>query len=226
MDIERVLHDATSDQNQRMDRAAELLARKASGQEWEEWVEIGAGFMEVRNLAMRALHLNEPRGRAYNAYFAALCKAKKLAPDLDSITRSNLLFCLEPENREICNRLRNGMPLNEKLKVNHPTTMAKRVRKMQKIYRDHEGAGADITDEKERKPPIAHRLREAEREIARLKSIDGSLFDLKKDTPESIARICGETVGLSHAKRIRKALDEWIARADKTMKAKASKPAG
>lgn len=225
MDLSILEQELPTRDRQEIAKAAEWAKDHAADRPFEKWMHTADVLMIGRRMIMRALHLNGPDGRWYKEGFGRWCELHGF--DIyPSATRSNLLFLAEPANRELMEKLRKAMPASERMRINHPDTMAKRVRKMQKIYAAHGGEGADITDEKPRKPSAAHQLAEALAENARLKAMDGSLFDLRKDTPDSIARICGETVGLGKAKSIRKALDAWITNADKIMKAKNSKPAG
>ena len=88
------------------------------------WVPIGDGLLAVRRTVMAALRLSKARGGYYNEAFGKLC-AKTPYAEMHKVERSNLLYCMEhlPDLE-----MRVGWTPTERAKINHPTSMAQRLR--------------------------------------------------------------------------------------------------
>ena len=126
---------------------------------------------------------------------------------LDKPTRTHLFWCVDHRNE--IERWRETLAQNERARLNHPTAMKRRYEATHKP--DEVGTrGANET-----------RAQKLEREVERLSSeleawrkramAEGSLFDLKKDTPKDIATTIAGNVSLSRLISIQKAIAEEIA---------------
>lgn len=158
----------TEGERQAGKRASALWAKIKTGGHWDEWIAIGEHLLIARREVMRALHLNAPLGRGYNELFSAWC-AHHGYSDMDAGVRSNLLFCLEPQHRAVMDKYRGAMPASERQRINHPTAMARKIKAWLKIGTLSE-QGASIEDEKPKRASPYDRLREAEAELARLRT--------------------------------------------------------
>jgi hypothetical protein len=173
---------------------------------FEDWNMVRDALMVGRQYTMRALHIQEPRGKAYNELFGRW--RNRHFPKMHPVTCSNLLFLASPEIRLVVDDLRRAMSDTERMQVTHPDTMAKRARRFLKD-RDREATS------KPRVSPI-ERLKAENLELKRRlgHQTEGSLFDLRRDTVDDIAAVM---VGNSPSKA------ERIARA---ILKKVTKPAG
>jgi hypothetical protein len=205
------LHDAlTAESEERTERnAAEAAERIKRGQHWLDWMAVAEGLEVGRNKAMRRAGANRPVGSAYNKAFGGWLNEHKWARDLDKPTRSHLFWCLD--HRIEIEAWRATLAQNERARLNHPTATKRRYEATHR-----EAAGAPEPGVKETR---SHKL---EREIERLTGesdmwrkraqAEGSLFDLKKDSVENIARVIAGNVSFGRLLSIQKALAEEIKR--------------
>ena len=109
--------------------AADRVWQRIAGEQghFEDWNVVREALMVGRQYAMRALHIQEPRGKAYNDLFGRW--RNRHFPNMSPVTCSNLLFLADPEKRMIVDELRRAMSEAERMQVTHPDTMAKRVRR-------------------------------------------------------------------------------------------------
>jgi hypothetical protein len=129
---------------------------------------------------------------------------------MHKVERSNLLYCMEhlPDILE----MRVGWTPTERAKINHPTSMAQRLREFlnrapAEAPRRNVSPMALLKDKNEQLQRVnldlSERLASAEARDA-----GGSLFDLKRDTAEDIARTIADTISEGKWKAIRKAADD------------------
>ena len=161
--------------------AADRVWQRIAGESghYEDWNMVRDALMVGRQYAMRALHIQEPRGRGYNDLFGRW-RARhfpKMAPG----TCSSLLFLASPENRMVVDDLRRAMSDTERMQVWHPDSMAKRVRR---FLKDHGDAAR-----KRRIADGAAQGRECRLKRQVASQADGSLFDFHRDTIEDIATV-------------------------------------
>lgn len=157
------------------------------GREFAGWMKIGAALMIGRQLIFARLRTNRPEGKAYNEAFSRWCREHGFTnPEIDPPTRSDLLFLQEPEHRVICDEIRAAMAQSERLKVNHPRGMVRRVRA---YLRQREG------EPPKRRATGDERVRELEHELAdaqeQLAGRDQEHF-LRRIEPMSLARRIAE----------------------------------
>src|SRR5262245_3032093 len=99
------------------------------GREWKSWMKIAAALELGANDTMAELRINRREGRTYTTAFSKWCRSAGFTnPEIDSKTRSYLLYLMEPEHRIVCKELRGAMTAQERMRISHPQTMYKRVR--------------------------------------------------------------------------------------------------
>jgi len=151
---------------------------------WEEtsWMKMGTALTLIREDVLRELHINNPRGGSFPSVFGQRLAGTKFKT-MDPSTRSHLLFCMEPENRIVLDRLLAAMPPSDRARRTHPTTLYKMIRA------EMRPAAEKAADAKKRSP--AERIKELEAEVASLKrqQSDGGLFDYDRNTVDDIARV-------------------------------------
>ena len=159
------------------DRVWQRIAREQG--HVEDWRAVGEALMVGRRCAMRALQIQEPRGKGYNDLFG---RWRKLHfPEMSPVTCSNLLFLAEPEIRMIVDELRHAMSDTERMQVTHPDTMAKRVRRHLKEQSSPSKIDKKISQLEKCKIEVA----ELQQRLAHVG--DGSVFDFDNDSVENIA---------------------------------------
>jgi hypothetical protein len=204
----------TDDDRAKFQRGADLLKEVQSGKLFDDyWVPIGEGLVAVRRTVMTALRLKKASGGYYNHAFGRLCHETAYA-DLQKVERANLLYCME--HSVDITEMRVGWTLSERASINHPTTMAKRLRDFLK-----RPIGEEPTEPRRNTSPmrlLKHKNEELTRanldlaeRLAATEQRDGSLFDLSLDTPEDIAQVIIGNVSLNKAKTIHQALGRALA---------------
>jgi hypothetical protein len=88
--------------------------------DWGHWMIVGEALAAGRAMAMRTAGTNRPEGRGYNEQFSAFIDYYKLS-EIDKAARAHLLKVME--HRIEIEEYRASLPLAERLRLNHPTTM-------------------------------------------------------------------------------------------------------
>jgi hypothetical protein len=182
--------DATQDgfdsayEEARAQEAADAADRLKRGQSWDDWNKIGVFLNIGRNKAMLRAGTNEPIGARYIKAFSEWMAQYAWIGEIDKATRTHAMWCVD--HSDDLARLRENMGLTQRLAANHPTTMRrkwdkankedkapseKKETRAQKVERELEAVAAERDKWK----------REAEK--------DGSLFDLKQDKADLIAKV-------------------------------------
>lgn len=181
-------------------REGEMAWEKASTSNWEEssWRVMGTALTLMREEVLHELHTNNPRGRGYNEAFARRLNGTKFKT-MDPSTRSHLLFCMEPQNRIVLDALLERMQPSERARRTHPTTLAKMIRTELRPDKEESAASGKLSP--------TERIKQLETENAELKrrQSEGSLFDLNRDSVESIAEVLVGN-GKSRAEKIARAV--------------------
>ena len=126
-------HDDNSPLSERAQQAirdGEAAWVRISSGDWDisAWQVMGAALTLLRAQVLRELDSNVARGSLYNKAFADRVNATKFAT-METVTRSNLLFLMEPEIRVVLDRLLASWTPAIRAKRTHPTTLAQYVRK-------------------------------------------------------------------------------------------------
>src|SRR4051812_24898892 len=110
-------------------RAGEEAWERASTGNWDEsaWKVMGTALLIIREEVLYDLRSNNPRGAAYNGAFGKRLDGTAFKT-MHKVTRSNLLFCMEPENRVILDGILSRWTPDERARRTHPTTLAQAIR--------------------------------------------------------------------------------------------------
>jgi hypothetical protein len=103
---------------------------KISTKNWDEsvWKTIGTALILLRTEVLHDLEgKHVARGSIYNSAFARRLDGTAFK-SMDASTRSNLLFCMEPANRIILDRLMAEWSADERARRTHPATLARAIR--------------------------------------------------------------------------------------------------
>jgi hypothetical protein len=208
------VHDQlTSASEQRKEAlAAEAAERIKRGQHWLDWMYIAEGLEVGRNKAMRRAGTNRPMGSAYNKAFGQWLDEHRWARDLDKPTRIHLLWCID--HRNDIEAWRETLAQNERARLDHPTAMKRRYEATHKL----DGAKDDGSAKGVHETRTQRLERELEAVITendalkRRLGVEGSLFDLKRDTVKHIAETIAGNVTYGRLVSIQKAIAQEIAR--------------
>lgn len=190
--------------------AEEAYERIKTGQHWRDWTYVAQGLAAGRQKAMREAHTNQPSGRGYNEAFSRWMNTRPWARSLDKATRAHLLWVAD--HLVEIEGWRETLAQNQRDQWNHPTTVRRAYERAKKQDREQ-------TAGEESKPSTMAQLKtslvESQEEAATWKrraEESGSLFDLRRDTPEDIARALVESCTPSRAEKIAKAIRDELKR--------------
>jgi hypothetical protein len=187
------MNDETEGEARREALAIEALQRIRSGQHWQDWRYIADSLQDGREHAQRIAYTNRPIGSAYNRAFGQWMDAHPWSRDLDKPTRSHLFWYLD--HRAEVDAWREKLEQKVRDRLNHPTAVKRR------YDATHRGPASE--SDSDDKLSLKDQLAMAQEEIARLKGGDGgSLFDLMKDDPKTIAQIIMAQMSDARRKRM------------------------
>jgi hypothetical protein len=114
-------------------RDGEAAWVQASSGTWDtsSWWRMGAALILIRAQVLHQLGINVARGGKYNDAFSKRIADTKFAT-MEPVTRSNLLFLMEPENRIVLDLLLLSWKPDVRARRTHPITLAKYVKAEQK----------------------------------------------------------------------------------------------
>jgi hypothetical protein len=185
--------------------AAEAFQRIRSGQHWSDWMFIADGLLVGRSFAMRRAGTNHPVGRAYNTAFSDWMASRRWARDLDKKDRGDLFWCAD--HRSEIEAWRETLAQNVRSRLNHPTALRRRYEAEHRPER---------TDAPKKETKTEALVRENEELWAKVKKLErsdpGSLFDLRNDKVEDIARVIAEHMSPSRLKKLQGAIADEIAK--------------
>jgi hypothetical protein len=118
---------------------------KQTDKAWTYWKQVGAGFVEIRTLAMQEAGTNRPYGRAYTAAYARLLAHFKLADRIkDPGDRQKLVAVMDnlPAIEAWLGKL-----TKEERRWTHPTSIYRNWQKSLMPPRKYEGAAAQQSKE-------------------------------------------------------------------------------
>jgi hypothetical protein len=215
--------DNESESEARKERLAEEAEERIRrGAHWADWTYVADGFAVGRAKAMRAAGTNQPYGKAYTRTFGEWLADRPWTRHIDTGTRSVLLWVAD--HRSEVEAWRETLAQNERAKLNHPTALKRRYDAAHKIAR------ADPNTAKKETGREAL-VRENEDMWAKVKKLehqvesgDGSLFDLRRDSIESIVDVIAGTIPVGRFQSLQRAMTNKLAElkaAEKTKTAKA-----
>ena len=188
---------------ERIRKGAEAFERIRGGNHWRDWTEVAQALDAMRSLAMAEAYTNQPAGRRYNAAFGQQLDRHPWARKLHTTTR-NHCFWVADHLVEI-ERWRDTLGANQRDEWNHPSVIK---RQYERVMREQ----AIKAEGRPEKSPMAQLKEslvviETERDRWRRQAEEaGSLFDLRRDTPEQIAKVLVESVTPSRAEKIAAAI--------------------
>jgi hypothetical protein len=118
--IDDQLTRSTDPEEAAIDDGRKAWDRLRNHSTFEDWKAVGKACVIGQSTAMRDAHVNKAKGRSYNAAIAAWSKKHGFA-DLDKGVRSRLLDVMS--NLAGIEAELAKLPLNERLKKNHPNTV-------------------------------------------------------------------------------------------------------
>lgn len=193
-------------------------ARIAAGEEaWKElqknehfkqWLAISDAIAAIREEAMSLAHTNTPQGPPYRAAFKKLIDKHPWIAGINESTRTHCYWLVD--NLPAVMTWRETLTFDQKDTWNHPSTLKRQFERANKVKEAKENGAELLTPVEQLKLKIVELQEENDNLKKRLKHAeqDGSLFDLKQDTPSMIARIIGANVGRTKRFEIIKHLRE------------------
>jgi hypothetical protein len=202
--------------------AAEAFLRIRSGQHWSDWMFIADGLLVGRAYAMRRAGTNQPVGRAYNTAFGAWMTDRPWARDLDKKDRGDLFWCAD--HRSEIEAWRETLAQNERARLNHPTALRRRYEASHKAVAKDPNAPKKETGKEalmRENAELWDKVKKLERQV---EDGDGSLFDLRRDSINTIVDVIAGTVPLGRFESLQREMTKKLAAlrtADKAKQAKA-----
>jgi hypothetical protein len=183
--------------------AAEAFERIRSGQHWSDWRYVAQGLETGRNRAMSEAYTNEPAGRRYNEAFGRWMDRNPWSRKIDKATRNHLLWVAD--HLPQIEAWRETLPANQRDQWNHPTSVKRAYERAMRVQVEKAEGRAGPTPMQAARQALVDA--ETERDHWRRQAEEsGSLFDLRHDTPEQIARVLVESVTPSRAEQIVRAI--------------------
>jgi hypothetical protein len=179
-------------------------ARLNNNEHFRDWVAVADALVAIREEAMGQAHTNRPQGPPYRAAFKAIIARETWVAGIDDTTRTHCYWLVD--NLPAVTAWRDTLAFRQRDEWNHPATVKRNYERLNRV-RDPKGAATEtLSPMAEAKATI---VRQAE-EIDRLRRVadEGSLFDLKRDSVESIARVILNTIGDDKIGRLVKELSD------------------
>lgn len=202
--------DVETESEARKEKLAEEAAdRIQRHMHWADWMFVADGFAVGRTKAMRGTGTNQPFGRGYTKAFGDWMAEREWTKRFDKGTRSTLLWCAD--HRSEIEAWRETLAQSERLKLNHPTTLKR------KYEATHRFSASDPkATKKETKTELLVRENEdlwnANKKLQRqIDEGDGSLFDLRRDSIESIIDVIAGTVSIGRFESMQRAMTKKLA---------------
>jgi hypothetical protein len=189
--------------------AAEAFERIRGGQHWRDWTMIAQGLEVGRNRAMLKARTNEPVGRGYNEAFASWMDAHPWTRKLDKATRNHLFWVAD--HLLAIEAWRETLPTNQRDAWNHPTTVKRAYERAHRMAEARDVGEPVLSPMAQMKAALVE-SEEAAALCKRRAEEGGSLFDLRRGTPQQIARVLVESCTISRCEAIAKAIRDEVKR--------------
>jgi hypothetical protein len=210
--------DVTAEDDlQREKLAGEAWERIKQGNHWQDWRYIADRIYDGRQWAKSRVGLSptdRPMGSRYAKAFGEWLDERRWARELDKTTRAHLAWYVE--NRTLVEAWRDTLVASECARLNHPSVVKRRYEAAHRLT----PPVVDNPNAARLEPKNQRLQRELEKVSAQLETANrrlasggGSLFDLKRDSADDIARVVIAAVPLERARAIQSSLSEEIKRA-------------
>jgi hypothetical protein len=164
--------------------------RLGNGAHLDDWLAFGPGLMIRRRMAMRIAFVNKPEGKGYAQAFAALIHLDGLH-SMDKTSFSAVLWLHDaPERLKKLRDIRDIMTVGQRARLNSPISAWQKVEKLLKVGEAGQEQVLKTSPLARQAALVAEQVREIERlkeQLAAAEARDGSLFDLKRDSPDHIS---------------------------------------
>jgi hypothetical protein len=179
--------------------------RMGAGAHLDDWLAYGPGLMLRRRMAMRIAFVNRPEGRGYAQAFGDLMQRNGLHT-MDKTSVSAILWLHdEPERMTTLRQIRDTMTVGERARLNSPISARQRVEKILKVREAGQETVVKTSPLARQAALVAEQAREIEHlkeQLAAAERRDGSLFDLKRDSVDSIANTIVGSITAGRAESI------------------------
>jgi hypothetical protein len=210
--------DVTVERELRREKlAGEAWERIKQGNHWLDWRYIADRIYDGRQWAKSRVGLSptdKPMGSRYAKAFGEWLDERRWARELDKTTRAHLAWYVE--NRTRVEAWRDTLVANECARLNHPSVVKRRYEAAHRFTPpvvDNPNAARLGSKNQRLQRELEKVSTQLEAANRRLAGGDGSLFDLKRDSADDIARVIIEAVPLERARAIQSSLSEEIKRA-------------
>ncbi len=197
--------------------AADAWHNIKSGQQWTHWRYLAQAFAAGREQAMREARTNDPYGPPYNKAFGRWMDDPvrrqwandKVKGAVDKATRNHLLWCADHMSE--IEAWRDTLAQNQRLLWNHPTTVKRQYERAHREVVTREKGEDVMSPAAKMKAALVEATEDAARWKRRAEE-GGSLFDVRRDTPQQIARALVENCTASRCEAIAKAIRDEVKR--------------
>jgi hypothetical protein len=204
-------------------KAAAVAEPLKAGKSFFDWLDLGDGLAALRDRAMRQSCSNSPFGKGYTQRYAALKAEHPWAGIFDPGTISNAIWV--HENRSDVTRWRDTLSSKQRQEWITPKVVRQHYEKAHKIAEAKKDGVEALSPMAKQRAAII----ELEEENTRLKreaarrQAEGSLFDLKRDSIESIVDVVAGSVALGRFESLQRAMTKKLAELKVADKAKTAK---
>jgi hypothetical protein len=182
-------------------QGAQAWKRLKGDSSWNDWLKVGLALQIGREWAMHQAGVSAPQGKGYNLAFGEWLVTHKFN-DMDKSERARLFEVMD--NLGPIEAWRATLPLNQRLKFNHPNTVLRRWKAAIEPESDTE------MDPSKKKPTLRDhvvRLAVKNRRIAELEAHVTELEAAREQPlwecePEAIARAIAANMGLDKVREV------------------------
>jgi hypothetical protein len=206
MSTEERLHDK---REARIAAGREAWAHLQKHEHFKDWLAIADAIAAVREEAMSLAHSNTPQGPPYRAAYRRIIEGREpWIAGINEATRSHC--CWLVDNLPAVMTWRETLTFEQRDTWNHPTTIRRQYERSHQAKEPKAEETDLLTPLQQAKQKIIELQEENDKLRRQVKAMqnEGSLFDIKQDTPSMIARVIAAHVGRTKRFEIAKLLKE------------------